>query len=1115
MCHLQSLASGRIKFFFAGVKLLGTREMWPHTWPTAAAPVKLWPVVFVRLRSGKVSTTSLACGSLLLALGLTALSDTQAMARGGDIPAPTRLKKAASHTEMRILDWSLWYVAKYYVEPDRIDPHRMTLAALEGLEKAIPEVLVEPIGSGGDEQATRVRVRVGTHEREFQIGKVEALWGVGTRVREVVKFVHTHTTLTEEQRAKAEYTLVEGVLGTLDPHTTLLRPEAFESMRTGVRGNFGGLGIEIGSRDSMLTVIRVIDGNPADKVGIKAGDKIVQIEGESTVTMSLSEAVERLRGEAGTTVSVYIRREGLSKPKRFKVTREIIKLESVIGTVLPGTDENGKSAKVGHIQLNRNFAQTTGKELIMALQEFEKEGVRGVVLDMRNNPGGLLQAAVEVADAFLDAGTIVSTVGPSAPRDVSRATDRYQFPDLPVVVLIDEGSASATEIVAGALRNRDRAILMGRRTFGKGSVQVLHDRKVDEKELALKLTIAQYLTPGDISIQSVGVSPDLETIPVAIGEETISYYARKRFDFVREEALTDHLTNDKVDPAQKITAGPLYFRSWGSIGGTRDERKKQEKADKAKKSSGKKTTEENPSGKFTARDLLEDPEIQMARDFVLWAPTAKREQLIEQLPEFVSEQQQKEQRNIAESLQKRGIDWSAGPAPAPGQAPQLAVTIRSDKPNNTIKGGESGVVTVSVKNTGASPAYQVRAMSDSDYIYFDERELFFGRIDPGQTKTFDLKLNVAEHEHSRTDQLDFLFYERHGAKVTGDSQSSIQISSEGLPRPQFAYGFQVLDDPAFGDNIRGNGDGLMQVGERVKLHVHVKNTGEGDAVSPWAILRNLSGEGVFLHTGRVKLKKLPKGQHQVAEFDLELKKAADLDVTKLQLSVSDTKIGTSLTETLRFPRGKQPVTFAKQGGGVLTQAAADLYAAPQDGAQVVARSKAGTKFKLLGQTETWYRVQVDNSQHAFLRKSAGQVVKSAGGKAKVDPVFDVSPPQISLVSPSTSTQGESIQIKGTASDGEAVRDVYITVTNPSRNLFGGAEKVYYQANPNPQNGSLAFTADIPLTPGNNRIEIIARENEEVTARKQMWVLRTSGLAEARANKTYKSDGKLSVDTFNN
>ncbi len=1066
-----------------------------------------------RLRSGKFSTATLACGSLLMALGLTALSDTQAQARRGNIPAPSRLKKASSVSNMRILDWSLWYVAKYYVEPDRIDPHRMTLAALEGFEKAIPEVLVEPLGSGGEGRAERVRVRVGTHEREFQIGDIEALWAVGTRVRDVAKFVYQHTTLSDEQRQQAEYTLVEGVLGTLDPHTTLLRPEAFETMRTGVRGNFGGLGIEIGSRDGMLTVIRVIDGNPADKVGILAGDKIVQIEGESTVTMSLSEAVERLRGEAGTTVSVYIRREGLSKPKKFKVTREIIKLESVVGTVLPGVDENGKKVKIGHVQLNRNFAQTTGDELIAALREFEKENVRGVVLDMRNNPGGLLKAAVEVADAFLDAGTIVSTVGPSAPRDISRATDRYQFPDLPVVALIDEGSASATEIVAGALRNRGRAVLLGRRTFGKGSVQVLHDRTVDDKDLALKLTIAQYLTPGDISIQSVGVSPDLETVPVAIGEDNISYYGRKRFDFVREESLSDHLTNDKVDPSQKIAAGPLYFRSWGSIGGERDERTKQEKSAKDKKPRAGQEETENPSGKFTARELLEDPEIRLARDFILWAPSASREQLLEQLPEFVRQQEAQEDQNIADSLQKRGIDWSAGPAPAPGQAAQLRVSLKSDKPNNIIRGGESGIVTVSVHNAGASPAYQVRAMSDSDYLYFDERELFFGRIDPGQTKTYDLKLNVSEHEHSRTDQLDFSFHSLHRAKLAQGSQTSIQVSAQGLARPQFAYGFQVLDDPAFGGDIRGNADGLMQVGERVKLRVHVKNTGEGDAPSPYAILRNLSGDGVFLHSGRVKLKTMPKGQHQVAEFDLELKKARDVDVTKLQLSVSDTKIGESLTETLEFPRGKQPVSFAAQAGSVLTKAATDLYASPRDGAQVVARTTSDTTFKLLGQSESWYRIQVEKGRHAFVRKPLAEPTKKTGGRVKVEPVFDVSPPQITLTSPSTRTDGESIQISGAASDGEAVRDIYITVTNPSRNLFGTAEKVYYQANQNPQNGNLAFTADIPLTPGNNRIEIIARENEEVTARKQMWVLRTSGLAEARAQKTYKSDGKLSVDTL--
>jgi carboxyl-terminal processing protease len=435
----------------------------------------------------------------MLSLGLTAVGDRQAQAQRSDPRKHSRLVPNHDATELRVLDWTLWNVSKYYVEPERVDPQAMTLAGLEALEQRVAQVLVQPIGDG-----ERVRVRVGTHEKLFELGEIEALWAVGPHVREVFRFVTEHTDLTEDEQREAEYAIVAGVLGTLDPHTNLLRPSDFSDMKASTKGSFGGLGIEVGMRDGKITVIRVIDGNPASEVDMQPGDRIAQIGSESTVTMTLNEAVDRLRGPAGTDVIVYVMREGLPKPKRLSITRATIKLDSVIGEKLEVDGLDGKKHEVGLVKIPRNFAQTTGRELRAKLDEFEKDGVEGIVLDLRDNPGGLLNAAVEVADAFLDSGTIVSTVGVSSPREENRADDRYDFPDLPLVVLVDQGSASASEIVAGALRNLGRGVLMGRRTFGKGSVQVLHERKAGDKELALKLTIAQYLTPGDVSIQSVG-----------------------------------------------------------------------------------------------------------------------------------------------------------------------------------------------------------------------------------------------------------------------------------------------------------------------------------------------------------------------------------------------------------------------------------------------------------------------------------------------------------------------------------------------------------------------------------------------------------------------------------
>ncbi len=1047
------------------------------------------------------ATPALVVTSLLAALGLTAWTDTHAQSQRHDPRSHTRLADSSANEELRVLDWTLWNVSKYYVEPERIDPKAMTIAGLEALEGQIAEVLVERVGPGA------VRVRVGTAEQEFDISGVEALWAVGPHVREVFRFVRTNAKLTEEQQQNAEYAIVAGVLTTLDPHTNLLRPSDFADMKTSTRGSFGGLGIEIGMRDGAITVIRVIEDNPAAKAGMLAGDRIVQIDSESTVTMTSDEAVTRLRGAAGTTVIVHVLRDGLEKPKAFKITRATIQLDSVVGDVLPSTDASGRTRKVGLVQIPRSFAQSTADELRKKLSEFNEAGVEGVILDLRDNPGGLLPAAVDVANAFLSSGTIVATVGAAADREDSQADTTYDFPDLPVVVLVDQGSASASEIVAGALRNLGRAVVLGRRTFGKGSVQILHERKVGDKEIALKLTTAQYLTPGDVSIQSVGVPPDVETIPVWVGGEHIAYFGRDRFDLLREESLSQHLVSDATTN-DRTAFGPLYYLDRGSLAD----------ADGDATADGDKPVAPSKPKKPTksasrVEMLLEDAEIRIARDLVLAAPSSDRDQMLGMLDGFVRQQTDLEGVRISQSLNKRGIDWTRGPATQSGKA-ELAIAISSDKPKNVIKGGERGTVTVSITNKGDAPAWQVRAITDSDYRYFDERELFFGKIEPGQTKTYALKLSVSEHELSRTDRIDLHLIDQHGSKLAPDSRTSIDVSAEGLPRPQFAFGYQIVDDADAGKDIRGNGDGTLQVGERAKLRLFVENIGEGPALDTWVTLRNLAGESVFIHSGRERLQKLAPGDVRTVELDVEVTKEPEVGRDILQVSVSDNKIAEVLTDNLAFDLAPAKTPLGPEQGGVATRSDIDLFASPGSN-RVLARAESGAKFKTTARAPGWYRVDLGNDGFAFARASDVEHSKSAPAKPGTYKWrFEISPPRVTLTTTPTQTDGESVRVVGTADDEDSVADIFVTVYNPSRDLFGDVEKVFYLANADANSAKLAFTADVPLTPGNNLVEIHARQDGEVIATRRMWVLRTSGLAEARAKGAkYRSSGGLAVDTF--
>jgi len=294
---------------------------------------------------------------------------------------------------------------------------------------------------------------------------------------------------------------VQGMVHSLDPHSSLLPPEAFEELQIDTHGEFGGIGIVITMQKGIITVISPIEGTPAYKAGIIEGDKIIKVDGESTKDMMLWEAVRKMRGPKGEQVVITIIREGSPKPIDFNLIRDIIPVKSVRSLVLkPG---------YGYIWIT-NFQDNTTRDLKIALKELESTDVplKGLVLDLRNNPGGLLNQSIKVADMFLEKGKIVSIKGRLKQHtQIFRAHSNEEKRDYPIVVLINGGSASASEIVAGALQDHKRAIILGTTSFGKGSVQTVEALR---EGYGLKYTIARYYTPNGRSIQAQGIIPDIE-----------------------------------------------------------------------------------------------------------------------------------------------------------------------------------------------------------------------------------------------------------------------------------------------------------------------------------------------------------------------------------------------------------------------------------------------------------------------------------------------------------------------------------------------------------------------------------------------------------------------------
>ncbi len=344
---------------------------------------------------------------------------------------------------------------------------------------------------------------------------------------------------------------IKGMVGNLDPHSSFMPPEAFDDLQDDTKGEFSGIGIVITLKEGILTVVSPIEDTPADKAGVHAGDIIIKIDDASTKGMDLWEAVSKMRGPRYKAVTITVIREGEAAPLEFSLKRDLIPMTSVRSSTLkPG---------YGYLRIT-NFRMNTVDEVKKHLEKLEvsseQEGIQGLVVDLRNNPGGLLDQAIKISDLFLDQGTIVSIKGRIEKNDqIFNAYPSEEDRDYPLVVLINGGSASASEIVAGALQDNSRALILGTPSFGKGSVQTVHPLK---DGFGIKYTIARYYTPSGRSIQATGIQPDIEVEP-----ENLEKPEKKEGVFnrmMKEKDLKNSLEPEQEMPGESGMSKPKTNR---------------------------------------------------------------------------------------------------------------------------------------------------------------------------------------------------------------------------------------------------------------------------------------------------------------------------------------------------------------------------------------------------------------------------------------------------------------------------------------------------------------------------------------------------------------------------
>ncbi len=743
------------------------------------------------------------------------------------------------------------YIEKYYVDPERIDAKEMLKSALNQLEKSVAEIQVD-----FPEETELAIMRIDQASRIFSLRSVTSLRALVIKMQEVYAFIQQHLPLSIPPK-DMEYAAINAMLQTLDPHSNLLVPEAFKEFRVESSGSFGGLGMVVGIRDGQLTIVAPLEGTPAYRAGLKAQDRIIQIENESTVNMPLIEAVEKLRGPRGTAVSITIMREGFAEPKEFTLIRDIIKIESIESYALGGG--------IGYIKI-KNFQGNTADDLQTKIRELQntKEGLRGLILDLRNNPGGLLDQAVDVTDLFLDSGTIVTTVGAGNRfRKVTTANSWTTETSYPLIVLVNEGSASGSEIVAGALKNNNRALLVGNQTFGKGSVQQIYNLPDGS---ALKLTVAKYLTPGDVSIQSIGVTPDILALPVEIGDNDIQFFgfqgARKERDLKKN------------------------FDEWGNV---------QEKPLATIRYYLPKAQDERLEVELTAEEkikrLQEDFSIRLATKLIQKAPSWERQAMLKTLQDVITQQQALEDQAITTALRALGIDWTLGPK---GEPPEISTSVQLNK--EVVKGGEEIRMTITVTNKGTSPLYRLSARTESENFVLADKEFIWGKILPGESKSATVAMQIPKGVLSHQEEVTVKFQEYYN-HTPSDLKHMVTI--QGLPRPKFSYAYQIIDNGSF--QSEGNGDGFIQRGETIALRLQVQNQGKGMSADGVVAIRNNQYEEVFIKQGRVKLGEIPVGSKKEVFLIFQVRDNFQGEDLALELSIIDPVFNELLVDKFTLP----------------------------------------------------------------------------------------------------------------------------------------------------------------------------------------------------------------------
>ena len=561
--------------------------------------------------------------------------------------------------------------------------------------------------------------------------------------------------------------------------------------------------------------------------------------------MSLTEAVERLRGDVGTQVTILVQREGVKDPLEFTIRRALISIDSVKAELM---DDGVALLKI------KNFQEDTASELMRSTEQLAEraDGLKGIILDLRNNPGGLLDQSVAVADAFLSDGIIVSTVGINDKlNEEDYAHKDNILEDIPVVVLVNAGSASASEILAGALQVHDRALIIGNRTFGKGTVQTLYDMRDGS---ALKLTIAKYLAAGKEDVQSNGITPDLAMIPARISDERVDLFENK---VNREHELDEYLQKQPIE-ANTEPLFKLYYLQ----------------------------EEENPESISGKVELAHDYPVELAHLIINESQSTTRPESIEYLKKNINRFTTEQDKIIAVRLKDYGIDWEQGnTADKPEASIEFWITQGENKIDSVVSGTEIALH-LKVTNTGHGPFYRLLAVSESDNDWLNNLEFPLGKIEPGASRTYSVPVSLPATLASQVVPLSLTFHEQNN-NVPKSQQIPIAVRLADGPRFSYEWWLKTENDQ-------------IKPGSDIDITFRIDNTGAGPTKDAVINLVNKEGDRLFLTKGRAALDSIAPGESQEATLSFRLQDNFDKETANLDVIIEDQHSVYTLRDELKF-----------------------------------------------------------------------------------------------------------------------------------------------------------------------------------------------------------------------